>query len=201
MIRLAPAVRSLGGSAALAVLVAAPAHAHAGGAVAGIAQGALHPLLGADHLLAMVAVGLWAAQRGGRATWLLPLTFLAAMVGGAVLGATGVALPGVEQGILLSVLLLGALVAAAVRVRPLAGAAVVAAFALLHGHAHGTEMPTSVAGLAYGAGFALATAALHAAGVLAALGLRRGAADRAGAVALRLAGAAIGIGGVALATM
>lgn len=198
MTRLALAARSLAGSAALVALVASPAHAHVGGAADGLAHGALHPLLGADHLLAMVAVGLWAAQRGGRATWLLPLAFVATMIAGALLGASGVALPGVEQGILLSVLLLGALVATAARAPAAVGAMVVAAFALLHGHAHGSEMPATTSGVAYGAGFALATAALHAAGVLVALGLRRRA---IGAVALRVAGAAIGLGGVALAAM
>lgn len=198
MTRLALAARSLAGSAALVALAAAPAHAHAGGAAHGLAHGALHPVLGADHLLAMVAVGLWAAQRGGRSTWALPLAFVGTMIVGAVLGASGAALPGVEQGILLSVLLLGALVAAAARVPAAAGAVVVAAVALLHGHAHGTEMPATTSGVAYGVGFAAATAALHAAGVLVALGLRR---RSAGAIALRVAGAAIGLGGVALATM
>ena len=149
----------------------------------------------------MIAVGLWAAQRGGRATWLLPLAFVATMVGGALLGASGVALPGVEQGILISVLLLGAAVALAVRVPTGGAVAVVAAFALLHGHAHGSEMPATASGVAYGVGFAAVTAALHAAGVLVALGLRRAAAGPAGAMAVRVAGAAIGLGGIALAAM
>lgn len=199
MIRTALAARAAG-AAALLALVAMPAHAHVAGTAHAhaVGHGVLHPLVGLDHLLAMVAVGLWAAQRGGRATWLLPVAFVVAMLGGATVGAAGIAMPGVEQGILLSVLLLGALVASAVRVPTAIGVAVVAAFALLHGHAHGTEMPANASGLAYGAGFAVATAALHAVGVIAALGLRRGA---VGAAALRLAGAAIGIGGVALASM
>lgn len=200
MIRTALAARAAGGAAALLALVAMPAHAHVAGTTHAhaVGHGVLHPLVGLDHLLAMVAVGLWAAQRGGRAIWLLPVAFVVAMLGGATVGAAGIAMPGVEQGILLSVLLLGALVASAVRVPTAIGVAVVAAFALLHGHAHGTEMPANASGLAYGAGFAVATAGLHAVGVIAALGLRRGA---VGTAALRLAGAAIGIGGVALASM
>ena len=200
MTRLALAARSLAGSAALVALAASPAHAHpqVGAAADGLVLGALHPVLGADHLLAMVAVGLWAAQRGGRSTWVLPLAFVGTMIVGALLGASGVALPGVEQGILLSVLLLGALVAAAATAPAAVGALVVAAFALLHGHAHGGEMPATASGIAYGAGLALATATLHAAAVIAALALRRRA---VGAVALRVAGAAIGLGGLALAAM
>lgn len=200
MARPALAARSLAGSAALLAIAASTAHAHPhiGGTADGLVHGALHPVLGADHLLAMVAVGLWAAQRGGRSTWLLPLTFVGTMIVGALLGASGVGLPGVEQGILLSVLLLGALVALAARVPDALGVALVAAFALFHGHAHGSEMPATTSGVAYGVGFVLATAALHAAGVAAALALRGRA---IGPMAVRLAGAAIGLGGVALAAM
>jgi urease accessory protein len=145
-------------------------------------------------------VGLWAAQHGGRATLLLPAAFVLSMVLGALLGGAGLALPGVEAGIVASVLVLGALVAAAVRVRAGVGVAVVALFALLHGHAHGTEMPATASGLAYGAGFVLATAALHGAGLLAALGLRRARGAR-GTPLVRLAGAAIGVAGLALTAL
>ncbi|MGK7864310.1 HupE/UreJ family protein [Falsiroseomonas sp. E2-1-a4] len=148
-----------------ALLAPMPALAHEGGAhVHGVLTGFLHPVGGLDHMLAMVAVGLWAGLVSGRANWALPAGFLGAMVLGFGLGAGGFGLPMVEAGILASVIILGALVAAAARF-PLAFAVpLVAIFGLLHGHAHGTEMGGQGA-LGYVAGFILATAALHAAGV------------------------------------
>src|SRR5262249_3958276 len=128
--------------------------AHTGvGAAQGFGSGLAHPLTGLDHVLAMVTVGLWAAQQGGRRVWLLPLGFMAVMIGGAALGAAGVALPGAERGIALSVLVLGALVAGCVRLPALAGALLVGAFAIVHGHSHGAEMPATAGGLSYAAGF------------------------------------------------
>lgn len=175
-----------------------PALAHPGiGGAHGFAHGFAHPIGGLDHTLAMVAIGLLAAQIGGRALWLLPATFMAAMAAGGALGVAGVPLPFVEIGIAGSVLVLGAVVAFG-RALPLSAAmALAAVFAVFHGHAHGTEMPVDASGLAYGLGFMAATGLLHAAGV--ALGLAAGRlAERAGPAALRLGGAAIAIAGLGL---
>lgn len=186
-------------AAALAVsALPAMAHAHTFGAHdAGFVHGFLHPVGGIDHLLAMVAVGLWAAQRGGAALWALPAAFVTAMIGGGLLGMGGIALPAVELGIAGSVIALGALVALQSRLPLPASVAAVALFALFHGHAHGAEMPEAAQPLLYGLGFALATALLHGAGVAAALGVR----GRVGSLLLRGAGAAIGLGGVALVAL
>jgi len=153
------------------------------------ATGASHPLLGLDHLLAMVAVGLWASQLGGRSRWLLPAAFVGFMALGAVAGHAGRSFPGLEQAIAASILVLGLLIAAAVRLPVSAGMAVVGAFALFHGMAHGAEMPASAGGLAYGLGFAATTALLHAVG----LGLGLALKDRAQAV--RLAGSVVALAG------
>lgn len=150
------------------------AYAHVGvGDTVGFARGVGHPLGGVDHVLAMVAVGLWAAQRGERALWLIPATFVLVMAVGGFLGTMGIVVPFVEPGIVLSVLVLGVLVAAAVRLPLLASALIVGLFAVFHGHAHGAEMPANAAGLAYGTGFVFATAFLHALGIGAALLTRR----------------------------
>ncbi|HSH46563.1 MAG TPA: HupE/UreJ family protein [Longimicrobiales bacterium] len=145
----------------------------------------------------MVAVGLLAAQRGGRALWALPVAFVAAMAFGGVLGMSGVTVPGVELMIVGSVVALGGLVALAARF-PLAAASVaVAGFALFHGHAHGTEAPLAASGLFYGLGFLASTAVLHAAGIAAVRLARAGAATR-NPVWVRTAGAAISFAGLAL---
>jgi urease accessory protein len=136
------------------------------GPTEGLLAGFVHPFAGLDHLAAMVAVGLWAAKSGGRAVFLLPAAFLATMALGAVLAWQGVQLPAVELALTASVIVVGILVALAVRVPSPAVAAMVAAFALFHGHAHGNEMASGSA-LAYGAGFLAATALLHAAGIVA----------------------------------
>ena len=130
-----------------------------------VAEGLLHPFSGLDHVLAMLAVGLWASQLGGRALWLLPLTFPAVMALGAALGMSGVVLPGVEIGIAGSVLVLGAAVALALRPSLAVSVPLIAAFALLHGYSHGVELPASVSAFGYGAGFIAATLALHAIGI------------------------------------
>jgi len=129
------------------------------------AEGALHPFTGLDHVLAMVAVGLWASQLGGRALWLLPLTFPAVMALGAALGISGVALPWVEIGIAGSVMVLGAVVALALRPSLAISVPLIGAFALLHGYSHGVELPPSASALSYGAGFIAATLVLHAVGI------------------------------------
>ena len=149
---------------AAALLLPATAFAHPGHAEPlGFVAGLLHPLGGADHLLAMVMVGLWAGLLGGAARLALPGAFLGAMLAGFALAATGIALPGVEAGILASVVVLAALAVLAVRVPVAAAAGLVALAGMLHGQAHGTEMVGGAAG--YAAGFLATTAALHAAGL------------------------------------
>lgn len=170
-------------TAALAALAPLPALAHPGGDhVHGFGAGLLHPLTGLDHLTAMVAIGLWAGLLGGRLAWLLPAGFLGGMAAGGALGMAGLALPGVEAGILTSVIVLGALVGAARRLPAALALPMVAAFGLLHGHAHGTEAVGGAFG--YELGILAATAALHGAGLL----LAAGAAQRGQQVALRAAG-------------
>lgn len=171
--RISPALFRVGGLLALCLLPSM-AHAHVGmGETGGFLHGLLHPITGLDHMLAMVAVGLWASQMGGRSLWAVPCSFVVAMVFGGILGMTGVALPLVEPGIAVSVLILGLLVAFAIRPSLLFCGILVGLFAILHGHAHGTEMPETVAGFSYGAGFVLATFLLHGFGILAGLGAKR----------------------------
>ncbi len=153
-------------AAAASILLATPALAHTGLDLQhSFAGGFAHPFLGLDHLLAMVAVGLWAGLVGGRTVFAWPLSFVAMMAAGAGLGLAGVSLPGVETLIALSVAALGLAVAMQVPLPLLAGAAVCGLFALAHGFAHGAELPEGASALGYGAGFMLATAALHGAGV------------------------------------
>jgi urease accessory protein len=150
----------------LLMLAAGPALAHPGhGSTASFAAGIAHPFGGLDHIAVMVAVGLWAALKGGRALWLWPAAFVGVMLIGGALGMMHVAVPFVEPGILASVVVLGLLVALAVDLPVWTGAAIVAVFALLHGHAHGSEVAENVGGIEYMAGFALATATLHGVGI------------------------------------
>lgn len=156
--------------AALLVLGASPAFAHPGHALAdSFAAGVAHPLSGLDHIAVMIAVGLWAALKGGRALWIWPAAFVGVMLVGGALGMSHslahVAVPFVESGILASVVALGLLVALAVDLPVAIGAVVIGAFALLHGHAHGSEVAESLSGVEYMAGFALATATLHLTGI------------------------------------
>lgn len=142
----------------------ASAHVRDGDAV-GFVTGLLHPVSGLDHVLAMIAVGLWGAQLGQPAVWLLPVTFPMVMALGGMLGLMGIPLPGIEIGIAASAIILGIAVLKEVR-PPLAVAAVVVAlFAIFHGHAHGTELPEGENGLLYSMGFVVATGSLHATGV------------------------------------
>jgi urease accessory protein len=157
-------------------------------------EGLLHPFSGLDHVLAMVAVGLWASQLGGRALWLLPLTFPAVMAVGAALGMSGVALPWVEIGIAGSAMVLGAVVALALRPSLAISIPLIGAFALLHGYSHGIELPASASALSYGAGFIAATLVLHAVGI--ATGLIAGRLPVR--FAARTAGGAIAVLGVVL---
>lgn len=153
------------------LITSTAAFAHPGHNVSGLAAGLLHPFSGLDHLLAMVAVGLWAAQentaRGGRKVWLLPVTFMAMLAVGAGIAMQWQALPLIETGIATSVLALGLLIALTLRFPVMLSVAVAALFGLLHGYAHGLELPASVAPAAYALGFLAATAALHLSGITA----------------------------------
>jgi urease accessory protein len=150
----------------LLVLAAGPAIAHVGhGSTASFTAGLGHPLGGLDHVTVMVMVGLWAGLKGGRAIWVWPAVFVGVMLVGGVVGMEGVPVPFVEPGILASVVALGLLVALAVDLPVAVGAGILAVFALFHGHAHGSEVADTLNGVEYMAGFALATAALHLAGI------------------------------------
>lgn len=180
------------------LLIALPtlAHAHPDhGNASGFAHGFLHPVQGLDHILAMIAVGLWAAQMGGRAIWAVPVAFVGAMTLGAVLGIQGVNLPLIEPGILTSIIVLGLLIATACRLPLAASMPLVAVFAICHGFAHGAEMPLSASGFTYCLGFVLATTALHIAGVGIGIGIEKISTARW----IRLAGPPIVALGVALA--
>jgi len=182
-------------SAVATFLLATTAQAHTFGVTGGgPAEGFAHPFLGLDHLLAMLTVGLWAAQLGGRARWAVPAAFVVMMAMGGALALFGVALPRVEVGVAVSVLVLGLLVATAARMPVRFGALVVGTFALFHGHAHGTELPMQASEWDYGAGMLAASGLLHGVG----LGLA-GMAQRGSVVAergLRVAGAAIAASGL-----
>jgi len=188
-----PAIRKMSISAVVLMAAILPAEAHVGvGATSSFGAGFAHPLSGLDHMTVMIAVGLWAALKGGRAIWAWPLAFIGVMLAGGLLGMLHVPVPFVEPGILASVVALGLLVALAVELPVSAGVAIIGLFALLHGHAHGTEVPENASGIEYMAGFAVATALLHVAGIAAALGSGlkfRGAVRAAGAAC-----AAIGVG-------
>ncbi|MFN3641498.1 MAG: HupE/UreJ family protein [Gemmobacter sp.] len=179
--------------AATLALVPAAALAHPGhGEGDAFLSGVLHPLLGPDHLLAMVAVGLWAALAGRRAVWAYPAAFVAAMLAGGLIGAGAGAIAAVEPAILASVIALGAATALALRLPLGVAVAALAVFGLAHGHAHGVEGP---GGAAYAAGFVLATAALHAGGLALGLALAR----LRGLLLARAAGVAVMTGGLAIA--
>ena len=156
----------LSGVAGIGFLFATSASAHTFGAHgAGFGEELVHPLLGIDHLLAMIAVGFWAAQLGGKALWQVPLAFVAMMAGGALIANIGIDASLVEAMIAASVIFLGLMIAGSIKLPPSVSVIVVSAFALFHGYAHGLEMPQAGAPLAYGAGFVLATGCLHLIGV------------------------------------
>ncbi len=150
----------------LAVMACSPAWGHAeAGQVSGFMSGFVHPVSGMDHVLAMVAVGLWGAQLGNPALWLLPVTFPLVMAFGGFLGLIGVPLPATEIGIALSGIMLGLMVATQARPPLWSAIFLVAVFAIFHGHAHGTELPEGASGLTYSIGFVMATGLLHASGI------------------------------------
>jgi urease accessory protein len=191
-------MRSLALAAAAISVFAAPAFAHTGhehAMLEGFGAGFLHPLGGLDHLLAMIAVGVWAAQQGGRAVWLVPLAFVGTMAAGGAIGLLGSTIGGTETVIIASVLVLGAVVAAALKPSLWLAVPLVGAFALFHGLAHGRELPEAADAFGYSLGFVAATALLHAAGIGLAFAMRGANA----ALALRAAGAATVGAGVLLA--
>ncbi|AMO21567.1 HupE/UreJ family protein [Ramlibacter solisilvae] len=177
------------------VALAQAAHAHSeitsGG---GLVRGFMHPLTGSDHLLAMVAVGMWGAVLGPPLVWVLPVTFPLLMVFGAVAALAGIALPAIEPGVALSVMVLGGAIGAFWRAPLPAALAVVAFFGFLHGFAHGRELPEAASPAAYAAGFVLASGLLHGTGI--AIGTVRAAPH--GKLALRIFGAAIALVGVGM---
>ena len=171
--------------------LAHPSHEHASSFMAGFD----HPIGGFDHLLAMLAIGLWAASLGGRALWTIPSAFVITMLAGGGLAVAGLSVPFVEQGILLSVIVLGALVLFAKRLPTAVCVATAGAFALFHGAAHGIEMPLNANGLQYALGFALATAGLHVIG----LGFGLWMAKMGTPLVTRISGSVIATAGLLLA--
>jgi urease accessory protein len=178
---------------AVLVLLAVPAFGHPQkGEAVGFLTGFRHPISGFDHVLAMVAVGLWGAQLGTPAIWLLPVAFPMVMAVGGMLGLMGVPIPGIEYGIALSAIMLGAAVMFEYRPKLGIAAALVGFFAVFHGHAHGTELPPGQSAMLYSIGFVMATGCLHA------VGIGIGTVHRWdwGKKALRAAGALVAVGGV-----
>jgi urease accessory protein len=179
--------------AVLVLLAPITAVAHVeGGAAGGFLSGMHHPVSGLDHVLAMVAVGLWGAQLGAPAIWLLPVAFPLMMAFGGLLGLSGIELPAVELGIALSAVILGALILGAIRLPIAAALLIVGFFAVFHGHAHGAEMSPGQSAILYSIGFVIATGLLHA------LGIAIGLIERwqVGRVALRGAGSVVMAGGL-----
>ena len=177
----------------LLVLSAAPALAHVQeGQAQGFLTGLHHPISGLDHVLAMIAVGLWGAQLGAPAVWMLPVAFPMMMAFGGFLGLLDIPLPGVEIGIALSALLLGFMIAREAKPSLMVSVVIVAFFAIFHGHAHGTELPPGQSGMLYSLGFVVSTGCLHGIGIT--IGLIHK--WRAGRILLRISGAAVALGGV-----
>lgn len=179
--------------AGLGLLLASNAQAHSAAEIGGgFISGLLHPVLGWDHVAAMIAVGLWGAFLGNPALWLLPVVFPLVMALGGALGLAGIPIPSVEIGIALSALVLGVMIVLAARPPLWLAGIIVAVFAIFHGHAHGTELPEAASPLAYSLGFVIATGMLHLAGI----GFGLLARWPAGKIAVRAGGAVIALGGV-----
>jgi urease accessory protein len=178
----------------------AAALAHVGvGDAQGLMHGFAHPITGIDHILAMVAVGMFAAYLGGKALWLVPASFVLMMAAGGTLGVAGVPVPFVEIGIAASVIVLGLAIAVKWSLPTIAAMGLVGFFAIFHGHAHGAEMPASVSGIEYALGFMLATALLHMAGMGIGLGIGR-IGLRTSELALRASGSVIALAGMGILT-
>jgi urease accessory protein len=185
--------RLIGTRLALLALAPAAAWAHEeSGQAAGFLAGLSHPVSGLDHVLAMVAVGLWGAVLGPPAIWVLPVAFPLVMALGGLLGLLGIPVPGVEVGIAVSAIVLGVMVLAEARPPLRIAATIVAFFAIFHGHAHGRELPEGTSALLYSLGFVVATGLLHAVGIL------LGVAHRwsAGRQAVRIAGGGVACAGL-----
>jgi urease accessory protein len=179
------------------MFAASPALAHVeGGLTGGFFSGFTHPIFGWDHVIAMVAVGLWGAYLGAPAIWVLPIVFPMVMALGGVLGILGVPLPAVEAGIAASAIVLGILVALAAKPPLWIAAVVVGIFAVFHGHAHGTELPEAANALAYAVGFVIATGLLHLTGIAVGLLVRW----PVGSIAVRAGGGVIAAVGLAFLT-
>jgi urease accessory protein len=185
-------------AAAILLLIAtcAPVFAHTGSMRGGFVGGFAHPLFGPDHVVAMVAVGLWGAFLGAPAIWLLPIVFPLVMAGGGVIGILGIPLPGVEIGIAISAIVLGLMVMLAAKPPLLIAAVLVGAFAIFHGYAHGAELPPGADAVAYSVGFVVATGLLHLTGIAFGLVARW----PAGRIAVRTAGGAIALAGLVFLT-
>lgn len=194
------AARLISGLFALALVFAFTtfaAQAHTGGGYGGgFIAGFTHPILGWDHVAAMVAVGLWGAFLGAPAIWILPVVFPLVMAFGAVAGILGIPIPAIETGIALSAVVLGLMIVFAVRPPIWVGAIIVGAFAIFHGYAHGTELPTTVNAFAYAVGFVISTGLLHLIGIAFGLVVRW----PAGRVAVRGVGGLITFAGIAFLT-
>ncbi len=173
--------------------ISSVAYGHEGGGITGgFISGFVHPILGWDHVAAMVAVGLWGAFLGNPAIWILPVVFPLVMAFGGALGVMGIPIPSIETGIAVSAIVLGAMVAFAVRPPLWVAAILVGVFAIFHGHAHGTELPNAANPLAYSAGFVISTGLLHLSGIAIGLLVRW----PAGKIAVRTCGVIISLAGV-----
>jgi len=190
----AAASRWAGGLAGALAALPSAAYAHPAAEGGGFAAGFFHPILGLDHVLAMLAVGMWGGQLGAPAIWVLPVAFPLIMALGGVLAIVGVPLPAGEIGIALSVVVLGAMIAFNRRVALWLALALISAFAVFHGHAHGLELPAHSDPVAYSAGFVLATGLIHLVGILFGLVI----AMPGGMHVLRSGGAAIALVGAYL---
>ncbi|MFT2110849.1 HupE/UreJ family protein [Marinomonas sp. 2405UD68-3] len=181
------------------VATAAPvALAHPGHAESGLLSGFVHPFMGLDHLIVMLAIGLWAARLGNKAVFTVPAAFVGTMILGCVLVVGGLAVPFIEQGIVFSVIFLGALLAAASKFSTPICSALVAAFAFFHGAAHGLEMPMDVHGSLYVAGFATASITLHVVGIALSKGLNTLIAPIYNQWVTRIAGGMIALTGLSM---
>ncbi len=179
------------------VCISSVAYGHEGAGIAGgFVSGFAHPILGWDHVAAMVAVGLWGAFLGSPAIWILPVVFPLVMAFGGALGVMGIPIPSIETGIAVSAIVLGAMVAFAIRPPLWVAAILVGVFAIFHGHAHGTELPSAANPLAYSAGFVISTGMLHLSGIAFGLLVRW----PAGKIAVRTFGVFISIAGVGFLT-
>ncbi|HEY7663786.1 MAG TPA: HupE/UreJ family protein [Xanthobacteraceae bacterium] len=180
-------------AALLAGCAGASAHTGSGSGSGGFIGGFAHPVFGPDHVVAMVAVGLWGALLGAPAIWLLPVVFPLVMAGGGAAGILGLPLPAVEIGVAVSAVVLGLMVALALRPPLWVAAVLVGAFAIFHGHAHGSELPPGADAVAFSVGFVVATGLLHLAGITFGLLARW----PAGRVTVRAVGGAIALAGLA----